>query len=240
MGGMNFGGYGGGSPSPNPYSGGFSLSQGGGGGWNPMAGGGGFNPYGGGGMSMGYPGQQQGGGGGGWAGNLLSTIGGGMMGTNPLGLGIMAGGQLLSGLLGGFMAGGKQKKKEKAYKSAQSDYQNQAARLFPEMSKESFQYQNPTMNNAINAALAYRMGNMFGNWGMPSDMRQGQGSMNDFFAAMMPQQANTQPTQPFMPGPMPGGPGGGFGGGGPMPGGGMRGRGRGGGGGWMNDIPPMG
>jgi len=232
MGGMNFGGYGGGSPSPNPYSGGFSLSQGGGGGgWNPMAGGGGFNPYGGGGgMSMSYPGQQQGGGGGGWLGNILGTVGGGLMGTNPVGMGIMAGGQLLSGLMGGIFEAQKQKKKSKAFKEQQQQYQTRANQLFPEMSQESFQYQNPAANNAINAMLAYRLGNMFGDWGMPADRRQGQGSMNDFFAAMMPQQQQTPPMQPG-----PGGPGGGFGGGSPMPGGGRGGR-----RGWINDIPPMG
>jgi hypothetical protein len=226
------------NPGQNFSFGNYGGNYGGGGGWNPMEGGGGFNPYGGGGygggMSMGYPGQQQGGGGGlgGTLGSIFGTIGGGMMGTNPVGLGIMAGGQLLSGLLGGIAAGNKQKKKEKAFKAQQQMYQKEAARLFPEMDRESFQYKNPALNNAIQGALAYRMSNMFGNWGMPTDMRQGSGNLNDLFAALMPQ---AQQTPPMQPGPGQGGGGyggGGYGGGGPMGGGGRGGR-----RGWAANIP---
>ena len=127
------------------------------------------------------------------------------------------------------MAGNKQKKKEKAFKEQQQQYQARAQQLFPELDKESFMYQNPTMNNAINAALSYRMGNMFGNWGMPQDMRGGQGNMNDFFAAMMPQPQ----ASPAQPGVGPGG-GGGYGGGGTRGRGNRGGR---GGRGWINDVP---
>ncbi len=136
---------------------------------------------------MTYPGQQQGGGG--WLNNALGFLGQGAMGTNPVAMGAMGVGQLLTGLLGAFASGNKQKKAKKAFESQQKQYQQQAARLFPELSRESFQYRNPELTNAAQAALAYRMGNMFGNWGMPPDMRQNAGSLNDFFAAMMPRQA---------------------------------------------------
>lgn len=225
----------------NGYSSGFNLS--------PFGGGGGGNPF-----SMSYPGSggDGGGGGGGWLGNILGTLGGGMLGSNPIGMGIMGIGSLLSGIIGGIGAGKKQKKKEEWFSGQQKSYQDQMNKLFPEMSKESFQYQDPALTNAINGMLSYRLGNMFGDWGMPAGRTQGMGNLNDIFAALMPQQGRGPQMPPMPPGGggfpgggggFPGGgfPGGGFGGGPPMggPGGGpMMGGPR---GGWMDGMmPPQG
>jgi len=49
-------------------------------------------------------------------------------------------------------------------------------------------YKNPTLNNAIQGALASRMMNMFGDWGMPQGRTGGMDQMNQLFAALMPQQ----------------------------------------------------
>ena len=142
---------------------------------------------------------QGGGGGGGWLGSLLGGLGGASMmaggPTNPVGLALM-GANLLGGLFGGISASNQQKKKEKSYKEAQGAYQKQAASLFPEMDKASFQYQNPALNNAYQSALAYRLGNLFSGWGMPEGSRSGAQSINDLFAGLMAgNQSSVNPAQ---------------------------------------------
>jgi len=114
-------------------------------------------------------------GGGGWLNSLLGV--GSMM--NPATAGIMMGGQLLSGLIGGIAAGKKRKEAKQAFQGQQKQYQSAVSRLFPEMSKESFQYKNPAMNDAINAALSAKMMKVFG----------GNKALNDIFAKMMPSYA---------------------------------------------------
>jgi hypothetical protein len=118
------------------------------------------------------------------------------------GAGIGAGLSLLGGLFGGIAKGKKRKESKKAYEQAQAAYQAKANQLFPELSKESFMYKNPTLNNAIQGALASRMMNMFGDWGMPQGRTGGMDQMNQLFAALMPQQ---QPSMQIPPnnGPYP-------------------------------------
>jgi len=161
------------------------------------------NPYGGGGAPSAPSG---GSGGGGWMEKLLG---------NPL-LGI--GTSLATGLLGGLFGG--EDKDEKLLKmqqaeaerirkqrkgemgAGQSAYQRQAASLFPEMPQDAFTYSNPTLDNAITNALMYRMGNLFSDWGMPQDRRQGGQNLQQQFLGGMnfsnpygapPQQAAPQP-----------------------------------------------
>ena len=142
----------------------------------------------------------------------------------PVGAAIGGGLGLLGGILGGFAKGKKEKNKKKDFQKAQAAYQSKASQLFPDLPRESFQYQNPQLNNAIQAALMSRMGNMFSSWGMPQDMRAGAGNLNEFFSQAMPGQPKTLPnaTTPVsrrLP---------------PRRGGGGRGGGR--GGGWREDF----
>lgn len=152
------------------------------------------------------------GGGGGWV-NDMATLGGtGMMVGGPVGAAVGAGLGLLGGIFGGIAKGKKRKEARKALEGGQRAYQAKAEQLFPELSKASFQYQNPQMSNAINAGLSYMMGNMFGKWGMPPGMNQGYGNMAQFFQGLMPgvpPVAQPAPQQPPMGQ-------GGFGGGGGM------------------------
>ena len=134
----------------------------------------------------------------GWASNTgigsLGTLAGGASGGeiggvaafDPISAAIMSGGSLLSGIVGGYFAGKQKEKTKKAFQKQQKEYQAAASRLFPEMSKESFQYKNPELTNAVQGALAYRLGNMFSGWGMPKGMTKGQGELNQMFSNMMP------------------------------------------------------
>jgi len=165
-------------------------------------------------------------GGGGWYGDFAGGGGGdGNMGNSMLGgagtgaaigsvipgIGTLAGAgigaaiSLLGGLFGGMAKGAKQKKTRKAYEQAQAAYQAKANQLFPELPKESFMFKSPGLNNAIQGALASRMMNMFGDWGMPQGRTGGMDQLNQLFAALMPQQ---QPPMQIPPGngpyPMPG------------------------------------
>ena len=135
-------------------------------------------------------------GGGGTAPGWGSAAAGEMAAANPIGMAAQAAQGILGGLISGFFAQAQQKKKAKAFKAEQNAYQSKASQLFPELAKESFMYNNPALKNAYQGALAYRLKNMFSDWGMPTDRRQNAGSINDFFASMM------QPQQPQMP-PMP-------------------------------------
>jgi len=118
--------------------------------------------------------------------------------TSPTGLAVGMGLNLLGGIFGGIAKGKRDKRMQQQLQQMQRAYQQKAAQLFPELPKESFQYQNPAMNNAITAALMYRMSNMFPTWGMPPNMRGGQGNLTGFFNAAMPQmpQASTGPALP--------------------------------------------
>ena len=177
------------------------------------------NPYGGGGAPSAPSG---GSGGGGWIEKLLGAAAGAAGGVNPL-LGI--GTSLATGLFGALFGG--EDKDEKLLKmqqaeaerirkqrkgemgAGQSAYQRQAASLFPEMPQDAFTYKNPTLDNAITNALMYRMGNLFSDWGMPQDRRQGGQNLQQQFLGGMnfsnpygapPQQAAPQPDLTVSPG----------------------------------------
>jgi len=157
--------------------------------WQPnwLGGGGGSSPLG---MSFGNSlGSAAGAGGGGWLSGLGSTL------MGPAGLPIMMGANLLTGIIGGFLEGARKKKIKKAYEKQQGAYQTKANELFPELSQGSFQFQNPQIANAIQAALGSRMGN-FANWGMPAGTPTGASSVNDFMAQLMP--GATPPAQAQM------------------------------------------
>ncbi len=104
---------------------------------------------------------------------------------------LTAGLSLLGGIFGGFTAG----KKEKQRKKEKERLIQRAEQLFPNMSKESFMFQSPELNNAIQSALAYRLQNMFGDWGMPAGRAGGMGSLNDIFGSLF----NLQPAGPGVP-----------------------------------------
>jgi len=163
--------------------------------------------------------------GGGWLGNALGAgMSGGAMG-GPLGAAIGVGGSLLTGLLGGLLSGDdkekellkmsqaeaarvrKQRKQE--MEAGQSAYQRQAASLFPEMPQDAFTYRNPTLDNVITNALMYRLGNLYSDWGMPQDRRQGGQDLRQQFLGGMnfanpygapPQQIAPQPDVTVSPG----------------------------------------
>jgi len=167
-----------------------------------------------------------GGGGGGWmnsglGGNMASGGAAGFMAGGPVGAAIGAGLPLVTGLLGALFGGDSEQ--EKAFKEAarirqqrkgemgagQSAYQRQAASLFPEMPQDAFTYKNPTLDNAITNALMYRMGNLFSDWGMPQDRRQGGQNLQQQFLGGMnfsnpygapPPQAAPQPDLTVSPG----------------------------------------
>jgi len=101
------------------------------------------------------------------------------------GAGIGAGLSLLTGLFGGIASGKTKNQNKKEYKAAQTAYQQQAAKLFPELSAGSFQYSNPALSNAIQSGLAYRLQNMFSDWGMPQGRTQGADTLNNIFAGLM-------------------------------------------------------
>ncbi len=109
----------------------------------------------------------------------------------PVGAAIGGGLGLLGGILGGFASG----KKEKQRKKEKERMIQRAEQLFPDMSKESFMFQSPELNNAIQSALAYRLQNMFGDWGMPAGRTGGMGSLNDIFGSLF----NPQPAGPGVP-----------------------------------------
>lgn len=139
-----------------------------------------------------YSGGYSGGGGGGWMQDALGSAGtGAALGSVIPGIGTLAGAGIGAGLslLGGLFGGASKSKKDKKYQKALSEqqrkYQAQFGKLFPELSRESFQFQSP-LDNSIQSALMYRMGNMFGNWGMPPSMRQGQDTMQGWFSQAMP------------------------------------------------------
>jgi len=179
------------------------------------------NPYGGGGAPSAPSG---GSGGGGWLQNaLMGGLQGGAMGGLP-GAALGVGGSLLTGLLGGLLGGGdsnsdllKMQQEEAArirqqrkgeMGAGQSAYQRQAASLFPEMPQDAFTYRNPTLDNAITNALMYRLGNLYSDWGMPQDRRQGGQNLAQQFLGGMnfnnpygapPQQAAPQPDVTISP-----------------------------------------
>ena len=140
-----------------------TLTQSGQGGWYPpsyygMSGG---QSYG-----QGY-GMQSGGGGGSW---LNNALGAGILGaesatilgmSGPTGLAVGVGLSLLTGLIGALGKGAKRNK-----------YIAEAKKLFPELSKESFMYKNPELNNAIQTTLGQKMSNM-ADWGMPAGRDEG-------------------------------------------------------------------
>ena len=154
-----------GPPPSSPSSGGGWMQ-----GYQNTSGGGGSNPFGG----------------------AAKGAGAGFMVGGPVGAAIGGGLGLLGGIFGGLAKGKKEKDKRKAFQKAQAAYQSKASQLFPDLPRESFQYQNPQLNNAIQAGLMSRMGNMFSSWGMPSDMRGGAGNLNEFFSQAMPGQGQAK------------------------------------------------
>ena len=135
-----------------------TLSQSGQGGWASQYGGG----QGGG---QGY-GMQSGGDN--WANNALGAgASGAAMGSIIPGVGTAAGAaigiglSLLTGLIGALGKGAKRNK-----------YIAEAKKLFPELSKQSFMYKNPELNNAIQTTLGQKMSNM-ADWGMPAGRDEG-------------------------------------------------------------------
>ena len=150
-----------------------TLSQSGQGGWASQYGGG----QGGG---QGY-GMQSGGGGGSW---LNNALGAGILGaesatilgmSGPTGLAVGVGLSLLTGLIGALGKGAKRNK-----------YIAEAKKLFPELSKESFMYKNPELNNAIQTTLGQKMSNM-ADWGMPAGRDEGIDNLMDILKKLTSQ-----------------------------------------------------
>jgi len=168
----------------NPYAPNLSL----GGGTPGFSLGMGGNPY-------AMPSYAQAGGSVGGLGGTLNSIGNFM--ASPAMLPISMGLGLLGGIIQGIGASSRRKKVQGAYQKGQQQYQEKATELFPELSQQSFQYQNPQLTNAIQAALGYRMGNMFPTWGMPAGMQGGAGSLQEILNLLMspqqPQQAQAAP-----------------------------------------------
>lgn len=177
---LSFGGYG---NSPN-------YSQGGGG-WNPYSSG--NNPY-----TMNMP---QGGG------SNVGNEGAGMGGGDPFTAAINFAGGLLNLIRGRKV----EKRRNAAYEKHQKEYQARADSLFPELSKESLTYQSKEsdMGKAANAAIMYRMKNMFSDWGMPEGRRGGNDVLNAMFSSLFNRitspEAQAPPINP-LPGPGSSGP----------------------------------
>jgi hypothetical protein len=144
----------------------------------------------------------------------LTKLGTTLMG--PAGVPINLGLGLVSGILSGIAAGQKRKQGIKAYQKQQQAYQTKANELFPELSKESFQYTNPQLTNAYQSGLGYVLQNLFNNWNAPQGQKNGLGSLMQMFQGLM-----GTPNQSFNPMPIMGMPQGG---------------GQGGGGGWQNQM----